>query len=430
MTSNLEDTSLLATLADVDPSTVTNALEKLQMLAEPINGPNSFNLETAAYGYITREERLVIPLSLKDKIPTNIGDAVNLNIIELSSIMMYNYLRMKKRSLTDDHAVFIAAYRARLIQLGYLLRNKEDRHVTVDEVDYPRQAKNHHQIDYAGSPDYKKAFDEADSDAEQYAAMMTYGSDDHFKKFLGFLTQKTDITTYITMASTQLAASTYLVFRQMGHHYKSELEGKYNVLWKATTLERPNFVPSNSEIHRSAIHSFGVYSLHEMFFRNNDGGLLSETYTERSDVTPCGVAVIKTCWASISLMQSLPIWGSLYRAYKEQIDALKEQASKLNDARGAIKYHKNARLFGQTRAYLDPAAAYALSPVAKGFLESMSVEADIKKQKALDKRASQNPVAVAMIANVIIGIMDRITTSGDLARALPSSEQPQVEEVK
>jgi hypothetical protein len=260
--------------------------------------------------------------------------------------------------------------------------------------------------------------------------MMQHGTDDHFKKFLGFMTTKTGITSYVTMAATQFAASSYLVFRQMGHHFKSELEGKYNVLWKATTLERPNFVPSNSEIHRSAIHSFGVYVLHEMFFRNLDAGLLAETYVERSDVTPCGVAVIKTCWASISLMKSLPIWNSLYKAYKEQIDELEEQAMQLNDARAAIKYHKNARLFGRNRAHLDPTSAYSLAPVAKGFLDSMSVEADIKKQKALDKRASQNPVAVAMIANVIIGIMDRITSSGDLAKALPSSDRPQVEEVK
>jgi hypothetical protein len=427
---NLEDSSSLATLAEVDPSTVTNALEKLQMIAEPINGPNSFNLETAAYGYITREERLVIPLSLKHKIPTNAGDANTLNIVELTSIMMYNYLRMKKRNLTDDHSIFLAVYRSRLIQLGYLLRDKEDRRVTVDEVDYPRQAKDHHGIEYAKTPAYKAAYDAADTDSTKLAAMMQHGTDDHFKKFLGFLTQKTDIISYVTMSATQFAASTYLVFRQMGHHFKSELEGKYNVLWKATTLERPNFVPSNSEIHRSAIHSFGVYVLHEMFFKNLDAGLLAETFVERSDVTPCGVAVIKTCWASISLMKSLPIWGSLYKAYKQQIDELEIQASQLNDARNAIKFHKNAKLFGRTRAMLDPSSAYALSPVAKGFLESMSVEADIKKQKALDKRASQNPVAVAMIANVIIGIMDRITTSGDLARALPSSEAPQVEEVK
>jgi hypothetical protein len=122
---NLEDSSSLATLAEINPATVANELDKLQMLAEPINGPNSFNLETAAYGYITREERLVIPGALKQKIPSAIGDQNQLNVVELYSIMMYNYLRMKKRNLTDDHSVFIACYRSRLIQLGYLLRNKE-----------------------------------------------------------------------------------------------------------------------------------------------------------------------------------------------------------------------------------------------------------------------------------------------------------------
>jgi hypothetical protein len=428
--SGITESTIFASVTEVDSTNVTTQLEKLQMLAEDINGPNSFNLETAAYGYITREERLVIPADMKQKLPTSAGSRPDINIVELSSIMMYNYIRMKKRSLSDDHSIFLAVYRARLVQLGYLLQTKEQRHVTVDEVDYSTQAKNHHKNDYAAVAAYKTAYDAAASDSERIAAMMDHGSDTNFKKFLGYLTTKVDIISYVTMTATQFAASTYLVFRQMGHHYKPELENKYNILWKATTFDRPNFVPSNSEIHRSAIHSFGVYTLHKMFFQNRDANLLAETYVERADVTPCGVAVIKTCWASLSLMKSLPIWNSLYAAYKVQIDQLEQQAKLLDDAEGAIKYHKNARLFGVTRERLDPSSAYALSPVAKGFLESMSVEADIKKQKALDKRANQNPVAVAMICNVILGIMDRIQTSGDLARALPAPEQPKVEEVK
>jgi len=57
------ETGQFNTLPDVDLAApgVRDALDRLISIAEPVNGPNSFNLETAAYGYITRDERLVIP---------------------------------------------------------------------------------------------------------------------------------------------------------------------------------------------------------------------------------------------------------------------------------------------------------------------------------------------------------------------------------
>jgi len=431
MSSTLDNTDILNTVQPVSAENVQAAVEKLQMLAEPINGPNSFNLETAAYGYITREERLIIPGSLKANIPTTITQTVQLNINQLLGIAMYNYVRMRKYNLSEDHALYIALYRARLISLGYLLRDKEDRKVSVDEVDYSRAAKDPHTIDYDNVAAYKEAFDKANNDREMMTAAFVHSSSSNFKSFLGLVFSKANILEHVTLVATQLAASTYLVFRQMGHHYKPELEGKYSVLWKATTLETHNFMPSNAHLHRTAIHSFGVYALHEKFFQNKEASLLAETYMDRSDVTPCGVAVINTCWASIKLMQSLPLWGSLYAAYKEQIDTLQNQASRLKDAKSAIRFHKNAKLFGVTREYLDPTSAYALAPVAKGFLQSMDEDADIKRQKSLDKRANQNPLAVTLIQNVIITVMNKIQNEGNIAKALPAPEASvrEVEEV-
>lgn len=430
MATNLDDTAILNTVQAIPDAQTRVAVEKLQMLAEPINGPNSFNLETAAYGYITREERLVIPGSLKAFIPHNIGEEVALNTVQLMGIAMYNYVRMRKMNLSEDHALYIALYRARLISLGYLLRDKEDRKVTVDEVDYPDRVIDPHTYDYSNTDEYKKAIDEAKNEQDQMLAALKYSSSANFKSFLSLVFSKVNILSHVTLVATQIAASTYLVFRQMGHHYKAELENKYTVLWKATTLELPTFMPSNAHLHRTAVHSFGVYTLHEKFFSNKDASRLAETYVDRSDVTPCGVAVINTCWASIKLMQSLPLWAGLYSAYKMQIDTLQQQAGRLKDAKAAIKFHKNAKLFGVTREYLDPTSAYALAPVAKGFLESMEGEPDIKKQKALDKRANQNPLAVTLISNVIITVMNKIQNEGNIAKALPTTDAPRVEEVE
>jgi hypothetical protein len=329
-------------------------------------------------------------------------------------------------------------YRARLIKLGYLLRTKEARRVTVDEVDFLDEIKDPHTFDYvdktggAGPSQYKADYDASTNDSQRLYVAWANSRIPQFKKFLSLVFQKQNILSFVTLTATQHAASTYLVFRQMGHHYKSELDGKYGTLWKATTLETPNFMPGNAEIHRSSIHSFGVYTLHEKFFENLESGRLAETYVDRSNVTPCGVAAINTCWAAIKLMQSLPIWEGLYRAYRMQIDTLERQVTKLQDAKAAIKYHKNAKLFGVARVVLDPSAAYALSPVAKGFLESMEGEADIKKQKALDKRANQNPLAVTLISNVIMVVLQKIQNEGNIAKALPAAEpeSARIEEVE
>jgi hypothetical protein len=426
----MDDLNILNNVADLTADQVLAAADKLQMLAEPINGPNSFNLEVAAYGYISREERLVIPGALKSKISTDIATLPDLNIVQVMGIAMYNYVRMKRRSLSDDHALFLALYRARLVKLGYLLRNKEDRKVTVDEVDYPDNIRDPHTQDYASTTAYKTAFDRETDDEGRLLAAMQHSSIPNFKKFLSLVFQKPNIIAFVTMCATQLAAATYLVFRQMGHHYKADLDGKYNILWKATTLDTPTFMPANSEIHRSAIHSFGVYTLHEKFYEHYNNGRLAETFMDRADVTPCGVAVINTCWASIKLMQSLPIWSGLYQAYKTQIDQLQKQASLLSNAKESIKYHKNARLFGVTREILDPTSAYALAPVAKGFLESMEMDADIKRQKALDKRANQNPLAVTLISSVIITVFNKIQNEGNIMKALPATGESRVEELE
>jgi len=420
MAAEVFTTNQFDAIPDANLDQVQEQLEKLVSIAEPVNGPNSFNLETAAYGYITRDERLVIPSAFRNRISQNISQAPNFNVVELMAITLANYIRLKRTNLSDDHALFLAVYRSRLVHMGYLLREKEDRHVTVDEVDYLDSARDYHGPDYDAIREYKEAFDAEPTEVGKLLAYLNHGSSAGFKKFIQFALTKTEIFRFLTLAANQLAASTYLVFRQMGHHYKPELEQKYNTLWRATTLEIPTFMPSNGAIHRVAIHSFGMYSLHEKFFYNREERRLAETYMDRADVTPCGVAIINTCWASISLMKSLPIWPSLYRAYQTQIDDLERQANKLRDAKEAIKYHKNAKLFGVNKSTLDPTSAYAMAPVAKGFLESMDETADIKRQKTLDKRASQNPVAVQLVQNVILNVLNRVVESADLARALPA----------
>lgn len=403
-------------IATVDA--VRNAIERVSMLAEPINGPNSFNLETAAYGYIQRDERLIVPLVYRDRMPQDIVSETDLNLLEVLTVAYYNFHRLKTGGKADDVALFIALYRARLVKLGYLLRNKADRKVVVDEVDYVDNARDQHSVLSAAKPEYVTAIANDPSELGMISAFMEHAPVSPFKRFISYVLRNADLFKYVTLVATQIAASTYLVFRQHGHHYKDDLEAKYNILWRATTLEKPAYVPSNNDLHRVAIHSFGVYILHKKFFALRNEGLLAETYLDRADVAPCGTAVVATCCAAIGLMKSLPIWRPLYLAYGGQIDHLEREAALLKDAEGAIKYHKNARLFGETRIVLDISSAAALAPVAKGFILAMGERSDMWKQKTLDKRSNQNPVVVDLVNGVIVNVMEKIELSGDIARAI------------
>jgi len=427
MAQDLAAEDAMGVIPELTEETAGIAIDKIVMLAEPINGPNSFNLETAAYGYITRDERLIIPSAYRERMPESPTDVPNLNIVEVLVIAFYNFLRLKNAGKTEDTALFLALYRARLVKLGYLMRSKENRRVTVDEVDYHEQALDHHARLLASSAEYRTEFQAATNETRRIRSFIRRAPSSAFKKFVSLVLSKPDMFQHITMVATQYAASTYLVFRQHGHHWKEDLEGKYNIMWRATTLAKPAFVPPNVDIHRVAIHSFGVYILHEKFFELFEAGQLAETYMDRSDVAPCGTAVVGTCNAAINLMRSLPIWKPLYSAYGPAIEALAKEADQLKSARAAIKFHKNAKLFGVTRVALDTSSALALAPIAKGFIKSLGETSDMAKQKTLDKRANQNPVVVQMVENVIYNVMERVEKSGDIQKALPA---PMVEEVQ
>lgn len=431
-----------ATEAQISPSSISiqelkNKVAHLNYLAEGLNGPNTFSVESAAYGYIERHKRLIIPEDLRAWIGQNKiswedkDQAASVPLISLFSIAYWNFSRLLAGGYSKDNAMFVAVYRTRLIYMGYLYASKEDRCVTIDEVDYTTAIRDHHTVAYETEAKYKQAADAAKSQEAEVAAYLEFGTNEKFKRFISALVsdEYAEMNRFLTLASNQYAAMTYLVFRQHGHHYTTELDKKLNTLWKATTLEQSPKYPGNEAVHRDAIHSFGMKALHDKFYYFLEKGKLAETFIDRQDVAPAGTAIIATCYASITLMRSLPIWSGIYAQYKEQIDKLEEQAKKLKDAKGAIKYHKNARLFGHHRFTLDTEIAQALAPVAVGFIQSLGDEADLSQQKTLNKRAQQNPLMVNLTFGVIRTVLRRIAKSGEIAPAI-SGERKQIEAPK
>lgn len=377
------------------------AAEKLAILAEDVNGPNTFSLESAAYGYIEKYQRLVVPAQYVKMIAAN-GES-NLTVVQLLVITYYNYLRLRSGGMNESDAFFVASYRSRLIERGYLYPRKGERAVTVDEVDWAENTKDYHAEAMNKSSDYKETVEGDYMDSVHLSDFLEHAPESNFKRFLAYAVSdaQAEVIKHLTFASEQYAAATYLVFRQHGHHYRTEYNTKYDTLWRATTIDASAKYPGHELIHRIAIHSFGVKCLHVKFFENIKAGKLAETFVDRQDVAPSGTAVVATCWASFSLMKSLPIWDDMNNAYKAQIAELERQAQVLKNAEDAIKYHRNAKLFGKVRSTIDTSIAHALAPVAKGFIVSLGTESDLSRQKALDKRAQQNPLIVMTVTSVI-----------------------------
>jgi len=434
------------TLAAAD---VERFAERVLLLSEGINGPNQFSQESAAYGYIERHFRLAIPFTMGPMLTTlsNASDrddfdpAQYMNSLQQISIIYWNWLRLKNGGVDSNNAFFIAAYRARLVYLGYLYTTKEARAVTIDEVDFTNRMVDHHSVDFLGpiearsaigtrgepgyvpaqeartASDYYTAYRAARSNAARLRAYIDHGTDNTFKRFISYALneERAAVMKHISLSAQQYAAMTYLVFRQHGHHYKSEFENKYNVLWKATTLESSDKHPGNELLHRAAIHSFGIKTLHVKFFTYLAKNRLAETFIDRQDVAPAGTAIIATCYAAIELMKSLPIWDQVQASYGPQIKILEAQAKQLKNAKEAIKYHKNARLFGVQRFQFDTATAQALAPIAKGFIEALGPDADLSRQKALDKRAQQNPLMASLVEEVINRVTRKIARTGDIS---------------
>jgi len=70
---------------------------------------------------------------------------------------------------------------------------------------------------------------------------------------------------------------------------------------------------------------------------------------------------------------------------------------------------------------METETAQALAPIAKGFITALGDEADLSKQKALDKRAQQNPLMVQVINNAIIRITRSIARTGDMSALIQAA---------
>lgn len=418
------------------------AAAKVMYLAEGMNGPNTFDITKASYGYIEPHQRLSVPADLRDKIQANTLALSGLNmhyengvakeslpkstidIVDLLRITMANYARLTRGGINQEHAFFIATLRARLIQNGYLFVDQKERSVTINEVDWINNVPNEHKVLYDSNAEYKATYDTLNGTGDKLLHIIGHVPEGSFKKFFRYCMadKNVGIIQHIVLMADQYAAMLYLVFRQHGHHWTKDYEQKYNIMFKATTLDSHPSYPGHELVMRVAMHSFGIKCFHQKFWELLECQKLAETFVDRSDVAPSGTAVVATCAAAFRSLMGVPVWDSLYVAYKPQIDSLFKTADGLKgkNAKSAVKFHKNARLFGVDRMHIDTVHAEALAAVAKGYIMALGDTSDLNRQKALDKRAAQNPLMVQVMTSVILKIADRLSNQEDALQIISS----------
>jgi len=428
--------------------------ERVLALAEGINGPSTFDVESAAYGYIQGWQKLVVPKYVHDMLDDpalkstskQLAGVDAMTLLDVLFVAFCNYVKLRKGSETADAdskleeraCYWIAMYRARLVKQGYLYKSKEARAVTVDELHVQESAAN--PLLKLTKADDRAAFSkdiavpaQAAMALKAYYETITEAGPDGkptkltaWSRFISLYVDRPKVAEDIVFTAEQVSAATYLVFRQFGHHYQASLKEKYEIMWKATTLAKPEMLPDLNAVHRIAIHSFGMRALHDKFWYNYDNGKLAETYRDRSTVAPCGAAQLMTANAALSLMEALPIWNTLYMGYATQIDTVRAEAKKMGSPRDMIVYHKNAKLFGVERKKANNEAAIPVAPIIKGWLNFQGKEAAMAGQRTLNKLAEQNPAIVTLVEAVLTGVIDKIASSGDvsaLSTAMPGTRR-------
>lgn len=423
------DQTALTSLPSFSDDISEEIAKSFKSLIATYDGPDSFDAAQVAYGYIDSHERLIVPQYLYDRLPTALPDAKyimeGVGIIHLLPMIAANTMRLKMSQMKESHAVCLATIRARLTVLGYLLKTKEARLMRIDEVDILKEA-TEKKIS-AFTKDVTQCTPDILRDI--HTSLVSKHKEG---KTLGVLDtlMVTGISLYAKYAkeirmmsynAETIIAFSYLLFRQLGHHYQIEYEDKYDKLKLASKLDFPVDCPSNAALFRTAVHPFGFRAAAYLIHLRED--CLPGTVKKRLDVAPNGMAILKTTWAAFSALQSFPIANEFYRLYSNQISQLGTLMIEYDNmtSYNQLALHNFARFFfTEDELKSKPEGfnvklAEDLAPIAKGIIDAMGSNTALSKQKVLDKHADNNPLIVQAVTAVITGTLDVINNEASFS---------------
>jgi len=394
------------------------ALNHLFALVEDLNGPSMYSSKRAMFGYISPHERLQIPSWLSPQLRTAAQDQalLHLSTVDVLEIAEMNYAALVGGGTSENDSLWVSLLRARWIQLGCLLRTRQDRAVPIDEVDEDTRAQSYDEQWEAANPIAATARDQYEVQKLNSADLGDAAFQTYIKKISAALLN------HVNQCATNLWALSAHIFRVRGHHYKAEFEDTIERTWKATTLDLPNTAPSWQVLVRVATHPFGVKALRDGFEFFLSQEALAPSFDVRKDAFPAGAAMIGTGYAVLQQMKSAAWWVEFSTLYQGLVDSVEHQHGEILKA--PFRYHQAAGLYGEVKRDVDDTSVRALAPLLKGFITVEAAGTAISRQKTLDKHAEQNPATQERFAIYLEMLLNRVKQAKSLSEALGSSAVP------
>jgi hypothetical protein len=327
----------------------------LIMAMEDFNGEYVYQSEQAAFGYINDSEKLVLPSDMKQNIGNDMKDLSRLALSRANMLKIYtlNYLRLLNGGLDPVVSAWCSWMRTKCIEDGLLIRDVDKRAVTVDEVIWVDDAVATNQIEEA----------------------------------LSRLTKP--IIALINLSFRAWISMLVIVFHGRGHHWKPELNERYEKLWRACVIESSVQPISWQHLTRTAIHPFGIARPARYFeawcLTNN----IPKALQLRRSAMPAGRAYLGVLKASFDEMRAHTWWQNFYVKFQDQVQLAEQKVIQIKSER--YRHHYFAKIFGYTGA--DAANSDVIDqvktvvPYVQAYINIMATGTPLADQKSVKKLA-------------------------------------------
>lgn len=331
--------------------------EQLVDFLNDINGTDTYNSTSLAKGKLDSSHYLKIPLGFQRRVFSETGISVTpeesvYENDELAQIYVLN----KEIFGNDERAIKIALLRMMAVKAGWRVG-----HYEVVEV---ASAVNANDVMALDLPVIKR-----------------------------FIDQASKLATLLPMVAE-------VVFRTMGHHYLTGLDGDYSAKYQrifnaCVEPDLTSYLP-NADLYHTALHWVDLKDSFQVASNPSNISWLPRAIVIRTGSAPAGTALVCTSSAVLNAMDGAGLKDSLVVACGLPVGELETVVASIRAA--PLTYHTIPHAYRVTSSTSSEefekakATAMKLAPVLQGFLDALPNSASLAQARALSKHADANPL--------------------------------------
>jgi len=187
------------------------------------------------------------------------------------------------------------------------------------------------------------------------------------------------------------------MFRVRGHHYLTEMEGKYKALWKKCLKDGDTPGLDWSLIAHEALHAIMPDVLDNFWTVCKDGGRIAGALIKRYDSAPAGVAAVRAVYAGAQDLQ-MAVPGIRDR-FKQHFDDLDDLINQMRVKRWAGSI--NRRYYNADAIDFDEQKFGAIASVVYHALAAFAANSQLLKSNALIRVANNAPITGGIVSRSI-----------------------------